>query len=246
MGHMLNAEDLKKLHQALISRSDIKVKEAMQELGRPSAREIVECALAGLKSADRNVRALMVRILARYPEQFAAPGVLEALGDKQRRVREAAVRSSGDFLHFPGITARLQAMIADEKEKTKIRKLAFGILSGAVGELPQKELPAASAEALKSFLGSEKYRSQVLFGLLQLDLSPRVEELLRQFVKEGSKEEAVMATRALCGFKVINLGTIADEAQRRHVARSCEPAAGRVFYWVRRGGQHASNAASEF
>ena len=56
---------------------------------------------------------------------------------------------------------------------------------------------------------------------------------LRYVIETGTKEEAVAATRALCGFKVVNLGAV-PPAERRRVARTHELAQGRVFYWVPR------------
>jgi hypothetical protein len=69
---------------------------------------------------------------------------------------------------------------------------------------------------------------------LQLELSDKVVALLKSFVKDGSKDEAVAATRALCGFKVINLGGIKDAKERRHVTSTCDLAFGQVFYWIKR------------
>ena len=45
------------------------------------------------------------------------------------------------------------------------------------------------------------------------------------------------ATRALAGFKVINLGAIADPAERRRIAQTHEPAGGWVFFWVPSGSE---------
>ena len=75
----------------------------------------------------------------------------------------------------------------------------------------------------------------ILLGLLRLDLSDEVESLLKAFVIDGTKEEAVMATRALCGYRVISLSAFEnDRAAQRQIKETCEPAAGRVFYWMKR------------
>ena len=62
----------------------------------------------------------------------------------------------------------------------------------------------------------------------------QVKALLQEFVKTGTREEAVAATRALCGYKVITLGEVDDEKERKRIARTCDLAAGRVFYWIKR------------
>jgi hypothetical protein len=79
---------------------------------------------------------------------------------------------------------------------------------------------------------SDAHRQAILCGLLQLDLSDKVEALLKSFIKEGSKEEAILASKALCGYKVINLGSVPE--QERRSVQSGDRAFGEVFYWVRR------------
>ena len=71
--------------------------------------------------------------------------------------------------------------------------------------------------------------------VLQLDLSPHVEELLREFVQNGTKDEAVMATKALCGYRVIHLGAFENnKPMLRYITNNCELAGGRMFYWMKR------------
>lgn len=43
-------------------------------------------------------------------------------------------------------------------------------------------------EVLESLASMEAYRAQILFGLLQVPLTPRVEALLRDFIAEGRKQ----------------------------------------------------------
>jgi len=40
-----------------------------------------------------------------------------------------------------------------------------------------------------------------------------------------------MATKALCGYQVVNIGKFANANQ---ITETCERAGGRVFYWVKR------------
>ena len=65
-------------------------------------------------------------------------------------------------------------------------------------------------------------------------LSDEMRDVLRYVVETGSKDEAVAATRALCGFRVINLGGITRADERKRITQTCERAWGRVFYWVPR------------
>lgn len=94
-------------------------------------------------------------------------------------------------------------------------------------------------DALQSLLKAEAYRFQILFGLVRLDLNERVDELLREFVKNGSKDEAVMATRALSGFRVVHIDVFEEdrEAEAR-VKQIGEIAHGRMYYWISRDLYH--------
>jgi hypothetical protein len=177
---------------------------------------------------------LGLRVLAHYPGKEAMQGILAGLNDSKRRVRAVAVSSASQYLQFEEVIKRLQEIVLDEGEKPKISAAAMSCLTGQVGGVPVDDLPRAASKALEKFSQLKTHRMQVLFGLLRLDLNEQVEELLRDFVKTGSKEEAVWATRALCGFKVVNLGEFSKETTRNEVARSCERAAGKVFYWIHR------------
>ena len=76
-----------------------------------------------------------------------------------------------------------------------------------------------------------KVRSAAFMALSSGKFAAR--DVLRHVVETGSKQEAVDATRALCGYKVVNLGSL-PAAERRRVAQTAEPAGGRVFFWVPR------------
>ena len=59
---------------------------------------------------------------------------------------------------------------------------------------------------------------------------------MREFVKGGTKEEAVMATRALCSYRVVRIDKFdSAPAIQDHVRQTCEVALGRAFYWMKRG-----------
>jgi len=50
-------------------------------------------------------------------------------------------------------------------------------------------------------------------------------------VKSGSKQEAVIATRRLCGYRVARLEEFPRE-RRNEIRRTCERAWGQVWFWV--------------
>jgi hypothetical protein len=144
--------------------------------------------------------------------------------------------SSRLYLDDPHVISRLQEMVEDESEKSRIRNQALQALAGHFPHQPEApRVPEEAVRALEIMAKADKYRSSVLWSLLQMDLTEEVESLLRAFVKEGSRDEAVMATRALCGYRVVNIGAL-DEEQRKRVVENNERAAGRVFYWVKRVG----------
>ncbi len=209
-------------------------KEIFEKLGNPTSEALIETALLGMQSQDRNIRVLMLHILKWQTGEKAMHGILAGLSDQKRRVRFVAIKSSGNYHLFPEITQRLQAIITDEGEKRKIRRTALSVLTGASFNAIS-DLTQTAISALETLAKTEKYRFTILFGLLQLDLTDRVEELLRQFVKEGTKAEAIMATRALCGYRVVHVGLFEnDKALQKHIVQTCELAAGRMFYWITR------------
>lgn len=197
--------------------------------------EVVSAAAELMKSLDRNTRVAMLRVLAHERGEMAGRAVLAGLCDPVRRVRDVAVKSCGHYLGVPAIVERLRAMAEDAGENRKIRGSALQALAGLLGNAPSK-LPVAATSVLEAMARTDRLRAEVLFRLLQVDLTPEVERLLRDFVKAGTREEAVMATRALCGFQVVNLGQF-SEPEKSRVMQTCELAAGRVWYWVKRAGQ---------
>ena len=68
-----------------------------------------------------------------------------------------------------------------------------------------------------------------LFALIRARvLDDELTAMLRDFVRDGSKVEAVFATRRLDGFRVERMELISDE-----VRVNADRAWGQVFYWVR-------------
>lgn len=244
---MLNLEAMRQIKDAYALQPSA-MREVLERLGNPAPDEIIEAALAGMQSEDRNIRVLMLRVLKGQTGEKAMRGVLAGLNDPMRRVRSVAVMSSGNYLHYPEITDRLKEIVTDAHEKRKIRSQALSTLSGA-SQKAMEDLSQTATSALQMLAQTEQYRFNILFGLLRLDLTDRVEELLREFVKDGTKAEAIMATRALCGYRVIHIDSFAhDKAAQKRILQTCELAAGRMFYWLPRADYEtlrASQSASE-
>jgi HEAT repeat protein len=200
----VDLEAIRALNRSTATGSEAGKQAALERLGNPSPDELVE-------------------------------GMLRALRDPARRVRRLAARLSLLFASDAAVEARLLEIVEDEDEIGKIRGSAFQALSS--GKF--LSILGAAPDRARGFFGEvpelERYRQTALDVLVSLDPLPEgAQDLLRYVVETGTKEEAVAATRSLCGFKVVNLGAIEDPAERRHLARTCEPARGRVFFWVPR------------
>jgi hypothetical protein len=231
---MLSLEAMQQIRAAYDPHFPISEEEVLERLGNPIRDEIIETALAGLKSEDRNVRVLMLRVLQGQTGEKAMRGILVGLNDTVRRVRSVAIKSSGNYLQFREITTRLKEIVTDEHEIRKIRGQALSSLLSTNGP-GVKDLTETAADTLKMLAKAEKYRFDILFGLLRLDLTDNVEELLKEFVKNGTKTEAIMATRALCGYRVVHIGVFEHDVDaQQQVMRTCELAAGRMYYWITR------------
>ncbi|MBN2536121.1 MAG: hypothetical protein JXB88_24785 [Spirochaetales bacterium] len=61
-----------------------------------------------------------------------------------------------------------------------------------------------------------------------------MKELLEDCVKNGTKEQAVMAIKALCGYKVVHHGMITDPEEKEKIVKKENLAYGQVFYRVKR------------
>lgn len=190
-----------------------------------------EEALEAIKSQDRNVRVRALRAAFSEAKPEGADVVLTGLGDAKRRVKEVALKSSKPFLSDPRIVERITAMVKDETEHHRIRDKALFALGGGFPKVNHAgQLPKAAIDALRSLAAVEKYRRAVLSRLVRMDLTPEVEALLKEFVRSGNKEEAVAATRALCGYRLVNWGS----AKPAELAAAGAVHARGVDYWIRR------------
>ena len=68
---------------------------------------------------------------------------------------------------------------------------------------------------MTDLLGSDAYRERILMLLLQQRPDDAARDLLRDIVRNGTKAEAIAATRALCGMRVVNLAHFPPEERKR-------------------------------
>lgn len=197
---------------------------ALDPGGPPSVR--VDEVLPYLDSEDRNVRVAALRVLAWCDDPKAADGILRGLDDPKKRVREVAAKSSIRHLGDRRVVARLVKAI--EEDDLGSTRAAIEILGGQYHAPHGLIALEPITSALATLANLPKYRQDVLGHLLRTrNLTDDVAEILRDFVRDGTKEEAVAATRRLCGFRVERFELI-DEA----TLRTAERAWGRVWYWI--------------
>jgi hypothetical protein len=190
-----------------------------------------EEALEAIKSEDRNVRVRALRAAFSLAKPEGADVILAGLGDSKRRVKEVALKSSKPFLGDRRIVERIAAMVEDESEYHRIRGKALFALGGGFPHVNEAgQLPGAAMSALKALAAVDKYRGAVLDRLVRMSLTPEVEALLQEYVRSGTKDEAVAATRALCGYRLVNWGS----AKPAELAAAGAVHARGVNYWIRR------------
>ena len=208
---------------------------AVAKLGL-APEDVVASVLPAAESDDRNERVRALRLLALYADERATAAVLRLMSDPSRRVREVAVASARPHhVGSPAVVDRLRAITEDEGETGRLRRQAFFVLSSGS---TQEALPEVAREALEELMSSERFRLPVLVRLCkssnQTDASRAV---LREFVRTGTKEEAVMATRALCGQLLVPVtGWLSADVRQR--VRATYDLASEVgsghHYWIPR------------
>ena len=188
--------------------------DAVEALGTEDG-EVVAAAIVGLDDEDRNVRAAMLRVLGLFASPAAAEGIVRGLRDPVRRVREVAARSAQPHhLASTRVVDALRRIIEDDQETDRLRCTAFFVLSSGS---TRRSLPPIAHEAIGSLLHSERFRGPLLRRIVSsIVRTPETESLLREFVRIGTKDEAVMATRALCG-QVLLRTDIVPETERRRI-----------------------------
>jgi len=184
--------------------------------------------LPHLDSDDRNVRVAALRVLAWSDDRDEAiGGILRALDDPKKRVREVAAKSCVRFVSDTRIVDRLLRAIEEEDRATV--GPAIEVLSGASGGFLGLVGSGPVAKAVEALAEHPRFRQRALGALLHAPtLTDEISSLLREFVRNGSKDEAVFATRRLDGFRILHDAELTDEQRR-----DAEKAHGGVWYWVR-------------
>jgi hypothetical protein len=196
-------------------------------LGPDGPDAVAADVLPHLDSDDRNVRVAALRVLAWCDGPDAVEGILRGLDDPVKRVREVAAKSSHRFVSDPKVVARLRrAVEEDERGAARPAMEVLGGMSATPYGLLQLE-PVAGA--LRALAEHPTHRQMVLSSLLRAErLTDETTRLLRDFVRTGTKDEAVFATRRLDGFRIVHDAWLTPEQRR-----TAERAYGRVWWWVR-------------
>jgi len=231
---MLTIRACEVLREAYSPHSGLAVDEAWRSIGSPTGDDLVAYACEQMGNPDRNVRVLMLRLLARQTGARAAQGVLTGLCDRKRRVCTVAIQACPNYLHSEDIVRQLASIATDPGRKRKLRRRALSMLSGDEGRW-QGDLTNPVFAALSTLIREEKFRFPILFGLIRLEMAPRIETLLAGFAESGDGAERMLAKRALAGEIVIHIDNFANEPERqRRIMERCDLAHGRMFYWIPR------------
>ncbi len=231
---MLTIRDCEVLREAYSSNSSLAVDEAWRRIGSPTVDALIAYACEQMSNPDRNVRVLMLRLLARQRGAHAAQGVRSGLRDSQRRVCAVAIQACPNYLDREDIVWQLVSIATDPGRKLKLRRRALSMLSGDEGRW-QGDLRNPVFAALSTLIQEEKLRFPILFGLIRLEMAPRIEGLLAGFAESGDEAERMLAKRALDGELVVHIDNFADNPDRqRQIMARCDIAYGRMFYWMPR------------
>jgi hypothetical protein len=184
--------------------------------------EVVSAALVAVSDGDRNVRVRALWALWLFPDDRATAAVLAALSDPVRRVREVAMKvAAPHHVASPEVVARLQAIAESEAEVGRLRRLAFFVLSSWATRVA---LPDVAEGAMLSLLSGEQFRTPILVRLCKATTqTPASRAVLHEIVRTGTKEEAVMATRALAGQVLVRVDGWLPADVRQRVRDAYDP-----------------------
>lgn len=197
-----------------------------------------EEALDAIRSEDRNVRVRALRAAFNEAKPEGADVILAGLGDSKRRVKEVALKSSKPYLGDRRVVERITAIVEDETEYHRIRDKALFALGGGGSRVNDAgQMPEPAISALRTLAAVDRYRGAVLDCLVRMGLTPDVEALLEEYVRSGTKDEAVAATRALCGYRLVNWG----KPKPADIAAAGAVHASGVHYWIRRDAKVGPN-----
>jgi hypothetical protein len=225
----VRTKELVRLARAAVSLDPDEPANTLRDLGDPDGETLAAAALEGMASGDRNVRVAMLRVLALAEGPDAVRGILLGLDDDVKRVREVAAKSSVRFATDERVAERLQRAVRDDERGSG--RAALQILAGLHAAPYHADSNPMLVEALGSLAESTKHRPAVLTALVRSRLTDEVRSLLHEIVRHGTKREAVIATRRLCGYRVARLEEFAPDEQPE-IRRTCERAWGDVWYWV--------------
>jgi hypothetical protein len=192
--------------------------EEMAKLGS-SAEELAAAAVSGLDAADRNERVRAVWALSVIDHPTATAGILRALRDPVRRVREVAMKAaSPHHVTSTAVVEELRRIVDDESETERLRRHAFWSLSS---NSARRALPDLATDSMRDLMGSEQFRTSILRRLCSAGLAKAGDaarrEILQEFVRTGTKDEAVMATRALCGQVLVPVNRLLPADRRQQL-----------------------------
>ncbi len=240
---MLTIRDCAVLREAYSPSSDLVVDEARRLIGEPTDNTLIAFACEQMSNPDRNVRVLMLRLLAYQTGSQATQGVLAGLRDARRRVCAVAIQACPNYLGREEIVRELLLIAKDPSRKRKLRRRALSMLSGDEGRW-QGDLTPPVFAALSTLIQEEKLRFPILFGLIRLEMAPQIESLLAQFAGSGNEAERTLANRALAGEVVIHIDNFAEDPDRqRQIMERCDIAYGRMYYWIPRETVDAASPA---
>ena len=240
---MLTIRDCKILREAYSTVSGLTVDEACRLIGNPTDETLIDYACEQMSNPDRNVRVVMLRLLAHQTGAQAAHGVLSGLCDGRRRVCAVAIQACANYLKFDEIVRQLVSIATDPNRKRKLRRRALSMLSGDEGRW-KGDLTTPVFATLSPLIQAGELRFTILFGLIRLEIAPRIESLLVEFAESGDKAERLLAERALDGEFVIHIDNYADDPERqRQIMEHCDIAYGRMYYWIPRQSAGAAQRA---
>jgi HEAT repeat protein len=220
----MNIDDVRRIARLSTSWVPGERDTALAEAAKVAAADV----LPFLRSEDRNERVAALRVLAIVEDPAAVEGLLLGLDDEKKRVRNVAAKSCLRWVQEPRITARLQRAIEDAE--TGSARPAFELLSGLYMSAYDNAHPIMT-DVLESLARTDEHRMNVLTALLRAPLTDRVRDLLQEIVESGTREEAVLATRRLCGLRVVRLEPLAPALQAK-IKQTCERASGQVWWWA--------------
>ena len=199
------------------------LEEELAKLGA-TTDDLVAAAVEAMAAEDRNTRVRAVWVLSAVADPRATEAILGALRDPSRRVREVAIKSARPHhVASPEVVAALRSIAEDPRETNRLRGQAFFVLSSSE---TRAALPEVAREALTGLMDSERFRSRILLRLCTSPTPPTAasREILQDFVRTGTKEEAVLATRALCDQLLVRVDGWMPPDVRQRVRETYDPA----------------------